>query len=96
MTIPPELLLTDEDIRHLRQVQMAALTGIHPTYFSAWSSYRRISERSLVAIASALGVEPSEILRGFALRRMDIACAKEAQAKADKLITYLQAQKESA
>ncbi|MDX2215256.1 MAG: hypothetical protein SFY66_18475 [Oculatellaceae cyanobacterium bins.114] len=63
--------LTAEDIRYARNVDLQKLTGIHASNFAAWSNNRHISERNLGAIAQALGMEKSEVLRGFELRRKD-------------------------
>lgn len=96
MAIPQELQLSAEDIRYLRPIQLSTLTGFHPTYFSAWSSSRHLSERSLGIIASALGVDKAVVLAGFELRRTDVAQAKQVEKKAEQLISYLNAQKEPA
>ncbi|MGF1566868.1 MAG: hypothetical protein ACFCVD_02135 [Nodosilinea sp.] len=96
MNIPSDILLTAEDIRYLRPIQLSALTQIQSDSFSAWSSTRRISEASLTAIANALGIDREEVLRGFDLRRQDSAHAKAAKEKAARLLAYLQPEKESA
>lgn len=89
MEIPTELILLAEDIRHLRHTQLARLTGIDPSNFSAWSRNRRISERNLERIAQQLGIAKPELLQGIELRRQDAAIAQSAQAKADALIALL-------
>ena len=89
MTIPAHLLLSAQDIRHLRHIQLARLTGIDASSFSAWSSRRRFSERSLEQLEQRLGIPKSDILQGFDLRRQDMTTARAAQAKADALIAYL-------
>lgn len=96
MPFPDELMLTAEDIRCLRPTHLAALTNIQARYFSAWSATRRMSEASLKTVADALGINREEVLRAFDLRRKDWASAKAAEAKALKLISYLNPQKESA
>ncbi|HEY9762379.1 MAG TPA: hypothetical protein V6D07_07625 [Trichocoleus sp.] len=96
MKLPLELLLTPDDIRYLKPAQLARLTRIDARYFSAWSTSRSISEKSLELIAQALGLTKSEVLQGFDLRREDAALAQAAQVKASKLISYLNGQRESA
>lgn len=65
MAIPQELQLSAEDIRYLRPIQLSTLTGFHPTYFSAWSLSRHLSEGSSGIIASALGVDKAVVLGGY-------------------------------
>lgn len=89
MTIPPNLALSAEDIRHLRHSQLARLTGIDPSSFSAWSQQRRFTERTLDQLALCLGIPKSVVLQGFDLRRQDVATARLAQEKAEQLIAYL-------
>lgn len=93
---PVDLVLTPDDIRYLRPAQLAILTTIDASYFSAWSTGRQMSERSMELIAHALGITKSDVLQGFELRRKDSALARTAQDKAEKLIAYLEAQKEPA
>jgi hypothetical protein len=89
MSIPSDLVLSVEDIRHLRHSQLARLTGIDASSFSAWSRYRCFSERSLDQIAHRLSIPKTDILQGFDLRRQDIAIARTAQDKAERLIIFL-------
>jgi len=89
MDIPPELLLSVEDIRHLRHSQLSLLTDINPSNFSAWNHQRRLSERSLERIAQRLGLGKPELLQGFELRRQDSVIARVAQTKANHLILFL-------
>jgi hypothetical protein len=96
MQLPDDILLTAEDIRYLRPAQLSALTKIQSDNFSAWSTYRQMSESSLIAISRALRIDPTVVLRGFDLRRQDYALAKSAKEKAAHLLTYLMQEKEPA
>lgn len=98
MTIPIDLTLTIEDIRYLKHSQLAQITGIDASSFSAWSRYRCFSERTLNQIAQCLGMPKTDILQGFDLRRRDMAAARLAQDKAEQLIAFLNrySQQESA
>ncbi len=89
MEISRSFTLSVEDIRYLRPVQLSLLTGFDPSYFSAWSSRRSISERSLARMAERLGVSKSDLLKSFELRRQDAAIARAAQARANQLIAAL-------
>lgn len=98
MMIPTDLVLSAADIRYLRHSQLARLTGIDASCFSAWSRYRCCSERTLEQISHRLGIPKTDILQGFDLRRQDVATARTAQDKAEQLIAFLNryAQQESA
>jgi hypothetical protein len=72
MNIPPELLLSVEDIRHLKHSQLSLLTGINSSSFAAWNHQRRLSERSLERIAQRLGLSKPELLQGFEGRVLDV------------------------
>ncbi|WNZ22719.1 hypothetical protein HJG54_07520 [Leptolyngbya sp. NK1-12] len=74
-------ILTAKDIRHARAIDLARLTGIDASNFAAWSNHRHISKRNLGIIATALGMEKSEVLRGFELRRHDNRTAQTVAAK---------------
>lgn len=89
-SIPNDLTLTIDDFRYIRHSQLATLTGIDPSYFSAWSHQRTISERNLERIAQKLGISKTEFLSALELRRQDAATARQAQAKANRLIQFLQ------
>jgi transcriptional regulator with XRE-family HTH domain len=89
MPIPPNLVLSADDIRYLRHSQLAQLTGIDASSFSAWSQQRRFSERTLDQLAHLLGTPKTVILEGFDLRRQDVATARLAQHKAEQLIAFL-------
>jgi hypothetical protein len=80
-------ILTAEDIRHARAIDLEKLTGIHASNFAAWSNARHISEKNLTVIAQALGMEKPEVLRGFELRRHDNRTAQTVAAKLEALIT---------
>ncbi|MEP0923476.1 hypothetical protein [Leptolyngbya sp. ST-U4] len=77
--------LCAEDIRYARAIDLQAITGIDASNFTAWSSRRHISERNLGVIADALGIEKSEVLRGFELRRQDTRMAREVAEKLERL-----------
>jgi hypothetical protein len=94
--IPSDLILAAEDIRYLRHVQLAALTGIDASNFPAWYQGRQLSERTLERLSQRLSVSKAEILKGFELRRQDAAIARNAQSKALRLITYLGLDQETA
>lgn len=96
MEIPSDLILTAEDIRYLRHVQLAVLTGIDASNFPAWYQGRRLSERTLERLSQCLSVSKAEILKGFELRRQDATRARTAQTKALQLITYLGLDQETA
>lgn len=89
MTIPINLTLTIEDLRYLKYSQLAQITGIAASSFSAWSRSRCFSERTLDQIAQRLGLGKTDILQGFDLRRQDMAAARLAQDKAERLIAFL-------
>lgn len=80
------IMLTAEDIRHARNVDLAALTGFDATAFAAWSNNREISGRNLNAIAEALGMAKHEVLEGIELRKQDSATARAVQGKLERLI----------
>lgn len=82
-----QAILTAEDIRHARAIDLSKLTGIDASNFAAWSSSRHISERNLGVIATALGMEKAEVLRGFELRRHDNRTAQEVSAKLEARLT---------
>lgn len=82
-----QTILTAEDIRHVRAIDLARLTEIDASNFAAWSSTRHISERNLGVIATALGMEKAEVLRGFELRRHDNRTAQTVAAKLESLTT---------
>ncbi|MBD2019234.1 hypothetical protein H6F43_03435 [Leptolyngbya sp. FACHB-36] len=96
MDIPRELILSVEDIRHLKHIQLSYLTGFDPSNFAAWNGNRRISERSLERIAQSIGMDKPDLLRALELRRQDAAIARNAQTKADKLISFLASVREPA
>ena len=80
------IVLTAEDIRHARNIDLAQLTGFDPTAFAAWSNSREISGRNLKIIATALGIEKHEVLKGLELRKQDSAIARAVQQKLEALI----------
>jgi hypothetical protein len=80
------IMLTAEDIRHARNVDLAALTGMDATAFAAWSANREISGRNLNAIATALGMPKHEVLKGIELRKADTAIARAVQEKLERLL----------
>lgn len=84
--IEESIVLTAEDLRHARNVDLAALTGFDPAAFAAWSNSREISGRNLNAIAQALGMEKHEVLKGIELRKADSAIARMVQAKLERLL----------
>jgi hypothetical protein len=88
MKVTEELIvLTAEDIRYARNVDLASLTKFDATAFAAWSNAREISGRNLNAIAQALGMEKHEVLRGIELRKQDTVTARKVQAKLEQLLT---------
>lgn len=94
MKVSKKMAFTSEDIRYLKHIQLAVLTGIDASNFSAWSSYRRISERNLERIAEKLGMSKSELLEGLELRRKDVQMRRKARAKADRLIDLMEEESE--
>lgn len=80
-------ILTAEDIRHARAIDLARLTRIDASNFASWSASRHISERNLGVIATALGMEKAEVLQGFELRRRDNQTAQSVAAKLEALLT---------
>jgi hypothetical protein len=86
MEASQEIMITAEDIRYARNVELATLTGIDSTAFAAWSSSREISGRNLKIIATALGMEKHEVLQGIELRKTDTAIARAVQQKLEALI----------
>jgi len=93
MEIPEDLALTVEEFSHLRHSQLAQLTGIPPSYFSAWKRQRGISERKLGEIAGKIGLTSSDLLKVLEARRREAEKVREAQAKADRLIRFLSEQR---
>lgn len=89
MKIPKDLVLTVEDIRYAKNIQLQTLTGIDASNFSAWGNRRGISEKNLDRIAKSIGMTKSQLMEALELKRADIAKAKLAQHKADKLIYFL-------
>ncbi len=89
MNIPPDLVLTAEDIRYIRNSQLSLLTRIHASNFPKWDQGQALSEKTLERIAVGLRTTKLEVLQGFELRRQDVAIARLAQAKAEQLITFL-------
>lgn len=96
MEIPNDFTLLAEDIQHLRLTQLSLLTGIDPSNFSAWINQRRISERNLERIAQRLGMSKPDLLVGLELRRNNAAIARTVQAKANRLIEFLNSNQETA
>lgn len=96
MKIPHQLTLSVEDIRHIRHSQLALITGIDSSNFSAWSNHRKISERSLERIAQKVGMSKADLLQGLELRRQDAALARAAQVKVSQLIEFLHLNQEPA
>ncbi|HEY9660380.1 MAG TPA: hypothetical protein V6C65_18155 [Allocoleopsis sp.] len=96
MVIPDNLTLSVEDIRYLRPIQFAQLTGIPSSSFCGWIRNRRISERNLERIADKLGMSKADLLQGLELRRQDVMDARTAQTKADRLIAFLTVTQEPA
>jgi len=80
------IMLTAEDIRHARNIDLATLTGFDQTAFAAWSNSREISGRNLNLIAQALSMEKHEVLQGIELRKQDSALARQVQQKLERLI----------
>jgi hypothetical protein len=78
--------LCAEDLRYARAIDLQDLTGLDASNFAAWSSTRHISEKNLGVIAAALGMEKSEVLRGFELRRQDTKAAKAVTEKLSALM----------
>jgi len=91
--IPDELVLTLEEISYLRHSQLAQLTGTPPNYFSAWKWQRGISERKLEEVAQKLNLSASELLQVLEARRRDAEKIRQAQAKADRLIRFMDEQR---
>lgn len=89
MPIPSHLILTAEDIRYIRNSQLAILTRIYASSFPKWDQGKTLSERTLERIASGLCTTKLEVLKGFELRRQDVEIARAAQSKANQLITFL-------
>lgn len=87
--IPEEFMLTPADIRYAKHTQLAELTGFDPSYFSAWSSSRRISEKNLSVIAERLNLTKPQVLEGLELRRQDVAIARRVHDKLDRVIALL-------
>lgn len=96
MNIPSELILSVDDLRHLKHSQLSQITGIDSSNFSAWNHKRGISERLLKQASKRLGIDTPELLKGFELRRKDAAIARTAQMKANRLIQFLSSQPTSA
>lgn len=79
-------VLTAEDIRYARNVDLSALTNIDPSNFAAWTAKRKLSERNMNLIAERLGMDKYEFMRGLEMKRADVAIAREVQAKFEKII----------
>lgn len=93
MEIPEDLSLSVEEISRLKHSQLAVLTGIPPSYFSAWKGRRGISERKLAEVAGKIGLSPSDLLQVLEARRKAAEKDREAQAKGDRLIDFLHQQR---
>ena len=78
--------LTIDHIRYARYSDLAALTGIEASYFSAWTKSRRLSERSLTLVAERLGMDEHDVLKGLTLRRRDAAIARKFQERVRQLV----------
>jgi hypothetical protein len=88
MQVTEELVvLTAEDVRLARNIDLANLTGFDATAFASWSNNREISGRNLNIIARALGMEKHEVLKGIELRKRDTALARAVQEKLEHLIS---------
>lgn len=79
-------MLTPNDLRHARNVDLANLTGFDSGAIAAWSSTREISGKNLSAMAKALGMEKHEVLQGIELRKQDTAIARDVQRKLEQFI----------
>jgi hypothetical protein len=84
-------VLTAEDIRFARNVDLQSLTGIDSTAFAAWQNSRGISERNIKLITDRLEMDKYEFLRGLELRRQDFATARAVQTKLEQIIASRQA-----
>ncbi|MBD2462295.1 hypothetical protein H6G89_14700 [Oscillatoria sp. FACHB-1407] len=78
-------MLTAEEFRFARAIDLERLTGIDASCFAAWSKTRQISERNLEAIATALSMTKGEVLRGFELRRQDTQLATQVSSRLKEL-----------
>lgn len=59
--VSEEIMLTAEDIRYARNIDLAAVTEIDPSNFAAWSNSRGISERNLKrTVCSAKSHQPKK------------------------------------
>jgi hypothetical protein len=96
MAIPSKFILSAEEIRYIRHTQFSQLTGIRANNFPRWDRGRRISEQTLERLAVGLRTSKLEVLKGFELRRQDVAIARAAQAKAEQLILFLGLEQETA
>jgi hypothetical protein len=94
MVLPTDLVLSAEDLRYLRCIQLARLTDIDASCFSAWNQNRSMSERTLERLSTRLHLPKHEILRGFDLRRKDAAIVLSVHLKANRLIKLLETGKE--
>lgn len=94
MAIPEDLSLTVEEISYLRNCQLAAITGVNASYFSAWTLRRQISERLLGTIAARMGLDKGDLLKALELKRQEAQKAAQIRAKADRLIQFLKQQQE--
>lgn len=88
--VEEEIVLTAQDIRFARFIHLAALTGIDPSNFAAWSSGNRgISEKNLEVLSERLSMAKSAVLEGLELRREDTAIARQVHQKFEQLIALM-------
>jgi hypothetical protein len=78
--------ISPTDIRFARPCDLAALTGIDASSFTAWTGRRKLTEQSIQAIAKALEMTPGEFLTAWELRREDWKKQQEAIANLQVLI----------
>lgn len=78
--------ITTNDIRFARPCDLAMLTGIDQSSFTAWTRQRKLTEQSIQTIASALNISPSEFLSAWELRRQDYEQRQQAIAKLQIMI----------
>jgi hypothetical protein len=82
--------LTAEHIRYAKPLQLATLTGLDASSFSAWTNTRYMSGQMQEKLATLLGMEKLEFIRGFEARRRDARTIKEFQAELDKIVELRQ------
>lgn len=78
--------LNAEDIRYARPCDLAALTHIDASSFTAWTRGRAITDRYINEISKLLNMPPEEFLKGWNQRRQDAKRVQETVAKMQILI----------